>query len=101
MRIKHWQGYGSVNAKVKRKSSTHSAQGVTNRYVVIEVRGNHEYGLEVYKDNYTVAKWLGKVGKFTPEELVSYTSYSYYARDNAKGIDEECCEYTIILKNIR
>ena len=98
MRIKHWQGYGSVNAKVKEKDSTYSLQGMTNRCVVIEVRGNHEYGLEVYKDNYTVAKWLGKVGGFTPEELVSYTSFSYYERDNAKGLDEECCNYTINLK---
>jgi hypothetical protein len=101
MRIKHWQGYGSVNAKVKEKGFTYSPQGMTNRYVVIEVRGNHEYGLEVYRDNYTVAKWLGKVGKFTFEELESYTSHSYYVRNDVKGIDEECCNYTIILKDIR
>ena len=41
MKIKHWQGYGSVNMKVLLN---------TPKKVIIEVYGNHEYGLERYKN---------------------------------------------------
>ena len=48
MKLKHWQGYGSVNAvKVEDTQSS----------VVIEVTGAHEYGL-VLENMYDVKRWL-------------------------------------------
>lgn len=48
MKLKHWQGYGTVNA-VKIEDTPSS--------VVIEVTGAHEYGL-VREDMYDVKHWL-------------------------------------------
>ena len=57
MKIKHWQGYGSVNAKViKRTAST--SEGV--KTITIEVVGNHEYGLDRSDDEYDIYNWLLK-----------------------------------------
>lgn len=56
MKIKHWQGYGSVNAKViKRTLNTQT----NTKTITIEVSGMHEYGL-VRKDEYDVYHWLLK-----------------------------------------
>lgn len=52
MKIKHWQGYGSVQAK--KVSKTTKGDKVT---LVIEVKGNHEWGLVVF-DNYDAKGWL-------------------------------------------
>ena len=54
MKIKHWQGYGCVNAtKVKMKTK----DGLRN--LIIRVSGNHEYGLS-RNDKYDVSNWLIK-----------------------------------------
>ena len=45
MKIKHWQGYGCVNMKVLLN---------TPKKVIIEVYGNHEYGLKRY-DKYDIS----------------------------------------------
>lgn len=54
MKIKHWQGYGSVEAK--KLSLT-----VKNKIAElrIKVSGNHEYGIEL-TDEYDIANWLVK-----------------------------------------
>lgn len=50
MKIKHWQGYGTVNAiKIKDKSCT----------LHVQVTGNHECGLE-RNDQYDLFNWLVK-----------------------------------------
>lgn len=54
MKIKHWQGYGTVEAK-RLKTTNNKALGT--KTVVIEVRGNHEWGLERF-DKYDVHRWL-------------------------------------------
>ena len=54
MKIKHWQGYGTVNAK---KISAKEENGI--KTLMIEVTGNHEYGL-VRNDIYDVYNWLVK-----------------------------------------
>jgi len=67
MKIKHYAGYGSVNAKVVEKSA--------NRYV-IDVTGMHECGLVPYCESDSV-EWLlkkhfAKNESFKPREwLVS------------------------------
>lgn len=50
MKIKHWQGYGCVNAKkISKDKNT----------LVVEVSGTHEYGLS-RDDKYDVFNWLVK-----------------------------------------
>ena len=56
MIIKHWQGYGSVNAKVVKKT-LNTQRGV--KTITIEVTGNHEWGLK-REDRYDVYNWLLK-----------------------------------------
>ena len=55
MRIKHWQGYGCVNAK---RISTRRI-GIADYEVEILVRGNHEWGLEAVS-RYAIWEWLMK-----------------------------------------
>lgn len=55
MKIKHWQGYGCVNAKKVDEFVT----GYNTRVVMIKVEGNHEYGLH-RDDIYDVFNWLMK-----------------------------------------
>lgn len=57
MKIKHWQGYGCVNAKVLKKAAS-TSKGV--KKITIEVVGNHEYGLNRSEDKYDVYNWLLK-----------------------------------------
>lgn len=70
MKIKHWQGYGSVNAKVVEK---------TKSSIVIEVTGDHEWGL-VRNDAYDIKTWLlAKVAKDwvgVPSYLLSFVVYA-------------------------
>jgi len=102
MKIKHYQGYGTLNAFVMLRTQTYGPKGYTNRSVKIEVIGNHEYGLELrYKDNYALAQWLGRLGKFTEKEVVSFEMESFYKRNEEKRIDEEHCIYSIFLTDIR
>ena len=50
MKIKHWQGYGTVEAKkIKDNSCT----------LHIRVSGNHEWGIE-RNDDYDLFNWLVK-----------------------------------------
>ena len=59
MKVKHWAGYGSVEARCLRRSP---------REVVIELCGNHERGLDpMYFTTYDWYRWLGKrfhIGEF-------------------------------------
>lgn len=57
MRIKHWQGYGSVNASVVRRITVSAKHNIKS--ILIKVSGNHEYGL-VRNDYYDVFRWLLK-----------------------------------------
>ena len=88
MKIKHFQGYGCVNAK---KLSRTVDNGTVN--LTIEVRGNHECGLE-RNDVYDVVNWIGK--RFD-KSLTNYRQVQnmhmndYYDSDS----HEEVCEYTL------
>lgn len=54
MKIKHWQGYGCVNAK-KISSKSNNGEMTT----IIKVTGNHECGL-IRNDKYDAYNWLLK-----------------------------------------
>jgi len=102
MKIKHWQGYGSLNAIVLQKQQSYGNGVATGRLVKLEVWGNHECGLELpFRDNYRLAQWLGKVGGFKEEEIESYTQESFYKNNIEKHVVEEHCYYTVALKDKR
>lgn len=54
MKLRHWQGYGTIEAK--RLSKTQK-DGLTTMHICVS--GNHEYGLARH-DEYDVANWLIK-----------------------------------------
>ena len=90
MRVKHWQGYGCVNMK-KLKSSING----NKKTIVIEVIGNHEYGLE-RNDKYDVFNWICK--RFAKDckeycDIVDMQLQDGYKKMN--GLDTEFCIYTI------
>lgn len=86
-KIKHWQGYGTVFAKkIKQDDDT----------LVVQVRGMHEYGLEV-KNEYDVFNWL--VRRFDkvhtdPMDIERVETDDDYV-PGPNGTDEEVCTYTI------
>jgi len=86
MKRKHWQGYGTVNARVIKREATYGSMklggfGVTDRKVEIEVSGNHECGLELpFRDKYRLGEWLGSVGGFKTEEIQDYDCEPDYSK---------------------
>ena len=90
MKIKHFAGYGTVNAK---KISKTQKNGKTK--LVVEVTGNHEYGLQ-RDDPYTLKLWL--INRFDKSaiNINPYRMQYSYTCDISKelftGIDN--CTYT-------
>ena len=97
MKIKHFAGYGSVNAvKVSKKNVTDTF-GNEKVELVVMVSGNHEWGLE-RNDAYDLYNWLIKrfdksVGDFY--DIYGGLSYSTtMGYDKGKdGLDIEYCYY--------
>lgn len=92
MRIKHFAGYGSVQAR--KVSKTNLSDNKTK--LVIEVRGDHEWGL-VRDDIYDVRRWLfNKFEKnFNGDDYdISMSIEDDYVREN--NIDVEVATYTFI-----
>lgn len=91
MKIKHFQGYGSVQAKKVSKTTIGD-----KTKLVVEVKGNHEWGL-VRDDIYDVKRWL--FDKFEKNFNGKYyeidmTIDSNYIKEN--GIDIEVATYTFV-----
>lgn len=89
-KIKHWQGYGSVDAKVLRKTPDN---------LIVQVRGMHEYGLDCGAwDHDRVYEWLVK--RFDPtktaNDIVSVDIDDDYERQG--NVDVEVCTYDISFK---
>ena len=92
MRIKHFAGYGSVQAR--KVSKTNLSDNKTK--LVIEVKGDHEWGL-VRDDIYDVRRWLfNKFEKnFNGDDYdISMSIEDDYVREN--NIDVEVATYTFI-----
>lgn len=84
MKIKHWQGYGTVNA-VKLSMSRAPMGAVVLR---IKVTGDHEWGL-VRDDEYDLKNWLIKrFDKNFRDQRIGYTIDSGYENGH------EYCVYT-------
>lgn len=88
MKIKHWQGYGSVNAKRIKRTER---DGLVD--VHIQVRGNHEWGIE-RDDRYDFVNWLGK--KFT-RDLTDYRQIQNLRTESSWDSEksEDVCDYYV------
>ena len=85
MRIKHFSGYGTVNAK--KISKTENDKHVL---LVVKVTGDHEWGLtRPFHDPYLIANWL--VAKFE-KSAFDYLSVNY---DCLSGYENGLKEYAI------
>ena len=92
MKIKHFTGYGSVQAKKVSKTNIDD----NKVKLVVEVKGNHEWGL-VRDDIYDVRRWLfNRFEKnFNGNDWeISMTIKDDYVNEN--GIDVEVATYTFI-----
>ena len=84
MRIKHWQGYGTVDAK--RLSRTVDEDGIV--VMRVKVSGDHEWGL-VRDDPYDLKNWLIKrFDKDFKDQRIEY----YHDEGVETGV--EWCIYT-------
>lgn len=92
MKIKHFAGYGSVQAKKVSKTNI----GNNKTKLVVEVKGDHEQGL-VRNDIYDVKHWLfDKFEKnFKGDEYdIDMSIENDYVKEN--GIDVEVATYKFI-----
>lgn len=93
MRIKHFMGYGSINAKVVEKGlKTDVANGLLRKYLKINVWGNHEYGLE-RDDEYDINNWLVKKVAKVDIDYKQIESVEYNYLPNIDG--QEAVQYII------
>jgi len=96
MRIKHYAGYGSVEAKKVSKTTLTNEYGEKKVKLVVRVKGNHECGL-VRDDIYDVKHWL--FDKFEKNFLGEYDEISMSVVDdyvNENGLDVEVAVYTFV-----
>jgi len=92
MKIKHFAGYGSVQAKKVSKTNIDDDKVK----LVVEVKGNHEWGL-VRDDIYDVRRWL--FNRFEKNFNGNDWEISMSVKDdyvNENGIDVEVATYTFI-----
>lgn len=94
MKIKHFQGYGSVNATKVSKTTFTDLFGQQRTKLIIKVQGLHEYGLKV-NDTYDGVRWLlSKFDKTAPTESYKVQMTTFYGADvqadNEYGYEEVC-----------
>lgn len=87
MKIKHWQGYGTVSAqKIKDKSCT----------LHVRVTGNHEWGLR-RDDLYDLYNWLvRRFDKSVPDVYEWLRSARVLINEGSTvidGLDVDTCDY--------
>ena len=67
MKVKHWAGYGTVEAQ---------CVGRYPHVVIVDVIGNHEQGLTPrYFDNRDWLRWLGKRFRVNEAEVVEHNTW--------------------------
>lgn len=96
MRIKHFAGYGTVEAKKVSKTTVTNQYGEKKNKLVVNVKGNHEWGL-VRDDIYDVKRWL--FDKFEKNFSGNYYQIimdvkNDYIKENR--IDVEVATYTFV-----
>lgn len=90
MKIKHYAGYGAIQAKKIYKN---------DNYLKVTVWGNHECGLEM-EDKYNVFNWLVKRFDKTHTDYmdISFIVILPYSKV-IDGIDTDFCDYTIYFRD--
>lgn len=94
MKIKHFAGYGNVDAKKISTKRVGVHGELTN--VVIRVVGNHEWG--IYRtDKYDVVQWLGKrlIKDLEDDRCITSMTVTPSYEKGADGTDVDVCEYDI------
>ena len=92
-KLKHWQGYGCLDAK----KLADYPYGYRRRKAVIQVEGNHEYGI-ILHEPYDVWNWLCK--RFV-KDCLKWTNISdlkvtqVYSVKDDEGRDVEAAVYEI------
>ena len=92
MKLKHFYGYGSVQAKKVLKTKIFNDK----TKLVVEVKGNHERGL-VLNDIYDAKRWL--FDRFEKNFKGEYYDIEMNVEDDyvsENGIDVEVAVYTFI-----
>jgi len=94
MKIKHWQGYGAINAK---KISDVRINDSMSK-LTIQLSGNHEYGL-VRDDKYDIFNWLLNKGQRFATKIKDYRDILHIniTEDilNIAGENIDCALYEI------
>lgn len=96
MKLKHFAGYGSVEVTKKSKTKVTDVYGNTKTKLVLQVKGNHEWG-NVRDDIYDVRRWIfNRFEKnFNDNDWdIKMSIQDDYVREN--GIDVEVATYTFI-----
>ena len=96
MKVKHWQGYGSVEVKKISKKNITTPYGEKKTKRGVQGKGNHEWGL-VRDDVYDVRRWIfNKFEKnFTGKDSeIDMIIKAFYIKEN--GIDVEVAIYTFV-----
>lgn len=90
MRVKHWQGYGSVNVKKMERKVDGS---VVNLH--LRVWGNHEWGIE-RNDTYDVVRWIGtRCDKRLTDDRQIVRMVLDDRYEKISGLTVEVCDYYI------
>ena len=98
MKIKHFAGYGTVNAKKISSTTTTDCYGRKLTTLVVEVWGNHERGLvpSITEDafGWLVVKHFGK--NYEEDQLIDIVRNEW---DSvlSNGVSEEHCEYGFVI----
>ena len=96
MKVKHFAGYGSVEVKKISKKPIINGYGENKTKMVLQVKGNHEWGL-VRDDIYDVRHWIfekfEKNFKGDDYDICMDIKSDY---ENENGIDIEVATYTFI-----
>ena len=96
MRVKHFAGYGSVEVTKKSKTKVTDSWGNTKTKLVLQVKGNHEWGV-VRDDIFDVKRWI--FDRFEKNFNGYYYNIDMSIKNdyvNENGVDVEVATYTFI-----
>jgi hypothetical protein len=90
MKIKHWQGYGNVDASIILRARLRNQNGQIVKAIKVRITGTHECGFQMNSDKTYIHRWLKRLTKIE-EEDIDYITYTE-GQDGLYGI------YTFYLK---
>ena len=97
MKIKHFSGYGTVNAKKIEKRVTQKTTIFAENLLKVKITGNHEQGLtRHFYDPYLIYNWIVKRFERKPVDFLT-VEYSVINNqyETIDGIETETAVYVI------